>query len=183
MKVIFLMFTLILISVSLNGQYFLELHSEFDDSFREWEIILEKDSTEISGDLRLTWGVGNDWSEWQYRVGDYYGEISQKFKNNPGFWELRSDDLIVNIRQVWPGDSTEWSINCGKRTFTFRTLYTDQLDDWAMVEPQMGELILYTETRGDARDWIVSDFTIDEINFEERMAAIFIGLYTSIPKH
>lgn len=183
MKIIFQIYLFIVIPLSLSGQYFLEFHAVADDSFREWEIILEKDSVEVEGNLRLTWGIDNDWTAWQYSIDDLDGDIVQKFKNNPGFWELRSDTRTVTINQVWPGDPSEWKISTGGRKYTIRTVYSNQLDEWALVEPKFGELIIYTETQGDPRDWIVSDYTIEEISFEERMASLFIALFTSIPKY
>ena len=182
MKRIIQVFICLFIPFCLCGQYFLEIHSVSDDSFGEWEILLERDSIEVEGDLRLTWGIGNDFSEWQYRVGDFYGEISQKFRNNPGFWELRSEDKIVTIKQVWPGDPTEWKISYDKRSFTFKVVYPHVLDEWSNVEQKFGDLVIYTENQGDPRDWIISDYMIDEITFEERMASIFISLLISSPK-
>ena len=167
----------------LSGQYLMELHSEADNSFREWEILLEKDSTEIEGELELTWGLGNDFTQWQYRVDDLDGEIALKFKNNPGLWELRSEGKVVTIRQVWPGDISEWKISNGDRSFVFKVVYPNRLDEWSIVGDKLGELVMYTENVGDPRDWIISDYTIDDVSFEERMAAIFIGLYSSTPKY
>lgn len=164
------------------GQYFLEFHSEYDDSFREWDIVLENDSTELYGQLQLTWAINNDFTQWQYRVEDHDGEIYQKFKNNTGLWELASGDRVVSIRQQWPGDLTEWKISCEGRSFVFRPIYPHQLDEWSIVGEEYGELVLYTEYRGDPRDWLVSDYTKDMVTFEERMAAIFIALYVSTPK-
>jgi len=174
---------LVIIPILLNGQYLLELHSEYDNSFREWEILLELDSTEIEGNLELTWGIGNDFTEWRYRIGDLDGEIAQKFNSNPGLWELRSEGEVVTIQQVWPGDISEWKISKGDRSFKFRIVYPNRLDEWSIVGDKLGELVLYTENIGDPRDWIVSDYTVDSVSFEERLAAIFIGLYTSIPKY
>ncbi len=183
MRIFIYILTLVVTPIFLNGQYFLELHSESDNSFREWEIILENDSTEIEGHLELTWGIENDFTQWQYRVEDRYGEIAQKFKNNPGFWELTSEDKVVTIRQVWSGDISEWRISHKDRSFTFRVVYPNQLDEWSITNDKYGELVLYTDRIGDPRDWIVADYTIEAITFEERMAAIFIAMFSSIPKY
>jgi hypothetical protein len=183
MRRFFQMLILVILPYVLLGQYFLELHAESDHSFREWEILLEKDSTELEGQLSLTWAINNDFSQWQYSIGDRYGEISQKFRNNPGFWELRSEGEIVTIMQVWPGDITEWKISRRSNTFVFKTIHPNRLDEWSIPGNEYGEFIFYTETLGDPRDWIVSDYTIAAVTFEERLAAIFIALYSSIPKY
>ena len=183
MRVLIFTFFMLLGSIPIFSQYFLELRTEFDDSFREWEILLEKDSTEIFGELELTWSIGNDFTQWRYRVDDLDGDIVQKFNNNPGFWELRSVDKLVSIRQVWPGDPNQWKISCDERSFVFRTLYNNQLDEWTLSTDRLGELIVFTNVMGDPRDWIISDFMSDDVSFEERMAAIFIAIYTSTPKY
>ena len=182
MKKLLYLSILLFLPICVCGQYFLELHTEFDDSFREWEMVLELDSTEIEGELELTWAINNDFTEWQYRVESLYGEIAQKFNNNPSLWELRSDGKVVTIRQVWPGDFTEWKISYDNRSFVFRPIYANQLDEWSVKGDKYGELIMYTDRLGDPRDWIISDYMNDDITFEERMAAIFIALYSSIPK-
>jgi hypothetical protein len=183
MKGIIQVIIVLLFPFCLHGQYFLEMHTLEDNSFGEWEILLEKDSSDIYGNLRLTWGMSNNLSEWQYSVDGKEGEILLKFKNNPGLWELRSEDGLITIQQTWPGDPTEWKISNGKRSFTFKTIYQNQLDDWSTEEEDLGQLVVYTERRGDPRDWIISDYMKDEITLEERMAAIFISIYTSTLNH
>lgn len=168
--------------VFLQGQYFLEFHTESDNSFREWEIILENDSTEIEGSLELIWGLNNDFTQWQYRIADQDGEISQKFANNSGLWELRSGGKVVTIRQTWPGDISEWKISHEDRSFDFQVVNQNYLDEWHIPDEKLGELVIYTENMGDPRDWIIIDYTIDSITFEERMAAIFIAIFSSTPK-
>ena len=165
------------------GQYFLAFRSDYNDSFREWEVVIEKDSLELFGELELTWAIGNDFTQWRYNVDDYSGDIVQKFNNNPGFWELRAAEKVVSIRQVWPGDPNQWKISFEDRSFEFRTLYHNQLDEWVVSNDKFGELVIYTNQVGDPRDWLIEDYMSDFITFEERLAALFIALYTSIPKY
>ncbi|MDF1694292.1 MAG: hypothetical protein P1U56_00580 [Saprospiraceae bacterium] len=140
------------------------------------------DSLEIDGELELVWGIGNDFTEWRYQIEDFEGTIKQTYKNNPSFWELRSDELSVSIKQVWPGDPTEWKISTKERSFTIKTLYGNRLDEWILKEREYGELVLYSEHPTDPRDWIITDYMIETITLEERMAAIFIALYSSTPR-
>lgn len=182
MRRFFHIIVLVISPMLLFGQYFLELHSEFDDSFRAWNLVLEQDSSEIEGELELSWDMNNDFTQWQYRIDDKYGEISQKFGNNAGLWELRSEGNVVTMRQVWPGDTSEWKISHNGRSFVFQTTHPVRFDEWSIKGDKYGELIMYTDIRMDLRDWIISDYTIDSVTFEERMAAIFVGLYSSIPK-
>ena len=165
-----------------SSQYFVEMHSVYDDAFREWEVIVEQDSTEFEGSLTVTWALSNDFSSWQYDIGDHFGEIKQPFKNNPRLWQLQSEGKVVTIQQVWMGDPTQWKISFQGNSFTMISADRRILDEWYVEERKLGELVLFTENRGDPRDWIISDYMIDDVTFEERMAAIFIALYTSTPR-
>ena len=167
----------------LDAQYIVAINTENDDSFRQWNVELEIDSTTfITGNLGLTWGLGDDFTAWQYSIGEFDGEIVQKFPNNPAFWELRQDGEIVTITRTWPNDPTQWKIKLGDKQFTIKSKYGNTLDQWENREPTNGDLIIYTEREGDARDWIIEDYMNDDIPFVMRMAAVFISIYSSSPK-
>lgn len=167
----------------LNAQYIVAFNTENDDSFREWSIEVEIDSTTfITGDLDLTWGLEDDFSAWQYSIGEFDGEIVQKFANNPAFWELRQDGEVVTITRTWPNDPTQWKIKLDNSQFIIKTKYGSILDQWQNRETSNGYLIIYTEREGDARDWLIEDFMNEDIPFIMRLAAVFIAIYSSSPK-
>jgi len=181
-RIVFHLLLLCFVPIRMQAQYFLEANIAYSDSFREWNIIMEKDSQELEGRLELTWAFRGDFTEWRYDLGNNRGDITQKFANNPGLWELRSENRVVSMRQVWPGDPTEWKIECEGRSFVFLTAQAGILDEWILKTDKYGELVLYTDRIGDPRDWLIADYMDIMISLEERLAAIFIGLYTSTPK-
>jgi hypothetical protein len=169
--------------VQLSAQYIIAFHTENNDSFREWIIEVEIDSmTVIEGELELTWGIGNDFSSWQYSIGEIDGEIIQKYDNNPSFWELRQGSDIVSMTRTWPNDPTSWKIKMGKQSFTIKSKFGNTVDEWENRETDKGDLIIYTEREGDPRDWLVDDYMNDEISLSMRMAATFIAIFSSTPK-
>ena len=173
----------VFLSVQLQAQYILAFHTEDNDSFREWNIEVELDSvTVIEGDISLTWSLDDDFTAWQYSIGDFDGDIVQKYKNNPAFWELRQGSDVVSITRTWPNDPTSWKIKMGKEQFTIKSKYGNTVDEWLNKETKKGDLIIYTEHEGDPRDWLVDDYMNDDIPFCMRMAAVFISIYSSTPK-
>lgn len=171
------------VCVQLQAQYIIGFHAEHNDSFREWNVEVEMDSvTIIEGELALTWGLGDDFTAWQYSIGDFDGDIVQKYDNNPSFWELRQDSEVVSITRTWPNDPTSWKIKLGKQSFTIKSKYGNTLDEWQNRKSDKGDLIIYTEHEGDPRDWLIEDYMSDDIPFSMRMAATFIAIYSSTPK-
>lgn len=173
--------------VQSSSQFLTGLHSDFNDSFREWtilaEVSTEHEQKEIEGNLDITWGIGNDFSEWMFDIGDYQGDIKQKYKNDQSIWELRTDDEVITIKQVWPGDPSEWKITKGKQSIVILTEYRNNAESWILKNAKQGDFFVYTESRLDPRDWIIEDFVIDDISLPMRLAAAFIAIYNSIPKH
>ena len=183
MKRILISLFVLVLCVQLKAQYIVAFHSEHNDSFREWNLEVELDSvTIIEGQLELTWGLGDDFTAWQYSVGDLDGDIIQKYDNNPGFWELRQGSDIVSITRVWPNDPTRWKIKMRNQSFTIKTRFGNTADEWVNKEPNMGDFLVYTETEGDPRNWFVEDYMNDAIPFCMRMAAVFIAIYSSTPR-
>lgn len=177
-----ILFFLFLCSNS-QAQYITEFHSEHNDSFREWNVVLEIDSTTIiEGQLSLTWGLGDDFTDWQYSIGDFDGNIVQKYRNNPAFWELRQGSEIISITRTWPNDPTSWKIKSGKLQITIKSVHGNTVDEWQNRNPANGDLIILTETEGDPRDWLIDDYMNDTFPFTMRMAAVFISIYSSCPK-
>jgi hypothetical protein len=181
-KTFIFLITLILYG-QLDAQYIVAFNTENDDSFREWNVELEIDSsTFISGNLALTWGLGDDFTAWQYSIGENDGEILQKYANNPAFWELRQDGEVVSMTRTWPNDPTQWKIKLNGRQFTIKSKYGNVLDQWENRKSANGDLIIYTEREGDPRDWLIEDYMVEDIPFLMRLAAVFISIYSSSPK-
>lgn len=182
MKYLLIAFSFLL-SAPLSGQYLLSMHTEWDDSFREWSFVVElDDSTTIEGDLDIAWRLDGDFESYDFRVGEIFGDIKQVFVNDPTNWQLRLGDQLISMRQTWPSDPREWKISDGKTSFTIRTRYAESFDDWALTSDQHGEFNVYSEIPGDVRDWVIDDYMSDNITFAQRLAAAFVSIYVSTPK-
>lgn len=180
MKYLMLLFS-VLVSFQVEAQSILSVHTEWDDSYREWKIIaMEDDSTEIEGELDITWELNDDFTSYDFRIGEYYGTIKQVFANDPKNWELRMGGEVVSIRQVWSNDLREWKIRYRKKALRIATRYGNTFEEWS--SRNYGNFFVYTEWSGDTRDWIVEDYLARDIPFSMKIAAVFAVIHASTPK-
>lgn len=154
-------------------------YTRYDDSFREWYFLT---TDEEEGTLSLRWLYDDNWSEWDYRLGEHSGSIELKWKDSPEEWELRGGNRIVTARTVWRGDLKEWRINDGERTLTLRSRWSNRLDEWELRSAHDGHWHMYTVYEGDPRDWIIDDELGDDYPFETRLMLVFLALYHASPK-
>lgn len=182
MKILTLTLSLLL-ATTLTGQWITGLHTDWDHSFRDWQIeAVLADSTLLDGSLDVTFQIDEDFSEYSWRLGDDYGSFRQVFANNPTNWELRYNNELVSVRSVWPSDPREWKISTPEQSFTISTRYPGVFDEWVVKTKGVGEFYMYTEVPGDTRDWIVEDYMVDDIGLAMRLAIIFVVAHISSPK-
>lgn len=173
--------TAFLFPVLLSAQILSGAATEWSDSFREWNLYTLEEEQE--GELRLRWNTGDDWSEWNYNLGDHYGGIKIKWRNDPNEWEIRGENVIVTARTLWSDNPREWRISGPNgRQFTLKCKYGNQVDEWLISDERYGYFGMYTSWEGDPRDWVVVDELYEEVTFPEKMAMVFIVLYHSTPK-
>lgn len=182
-----------------SAQQLSSVSTRWSDSFVEWDIfayetdstgtvLLDEDTEEPleykAGGLQLRWlNLRDDWSEWDYELGDERGTIKMKWKDDPTQWELRSyDGNIVTMRASWANDPTEWRITNNAFSLTLRSRWTNQLDEWSVQDANRGNIKLYTFRRQDPRDWAIEDQLVDEVSNSMRLAIIFIVLFHSTPR-
>jgi len=128
-------------------QYLVGLHTVWDDSFREWTVVAAvDDSTIVEGDMDITWGLENDFTSYDFRLGELSGDIKQVFPKDPKNWQLRLGNELVSIRQTWPSDPREWKVSMGDIQFTIRTRYRDSYDEWQLANDRYGEFNLYSDS-------------------------------------
>ena len=163
-----------------EAQFLLGFHTEWDDSFREWIVVVENpDSTIEEGSLDVTWNNDRNFEEYTFRIGEFFGDIKQVFPNNPTNWQLTTGTELISIRSVWPSDPREWKISDGKNSFTIRTKYPGIFDEWHVRDESKGQFYLYTDIPGDLRDWIVEDYLKEDYSLAMRLAAAFIVIHVS----
>ncbi len=155
------------------------VYTRYDDSFGEWYFLTQE---EEEGTLNLRWLFDQNWTEWDYRLGELSGSIETKWKDSPKEWELRGGNHIVTARTVWPDDFKEWRINDGSHTFTLRSRWSNRLDEWELRNSNYGHWAMYTVYEGDPRDWIVEEELDADIPFETRLMMAFLVLFHASPK-
>ncbi len=173
--------------------------TRWSDSFVEWELFVfsadtaqveeaeESDETpneELYGELKLRWlNIRDDWSEWDYHLGDERGTIKMKWKDDPSQWELRSyNGDIITMRASWSNDITEWRVTDNSISLQFRSRWSGQLDEWLVQDSNKGTFYMYTLTQGDARDWAIEDTLDETVPQSMKMAFIFLAIFHASPR-
>jgi hypothetical protein len=188
--------SLLLLPLLLAGQRVSSVSTRWSDSFVEWEIFApvpdtmrdddleEAPDEERIGEFKLRWlNVRDDWSEWDYEIGDQRGTIRMKWKDDPTQWELRAyDGAIVSMRAAWANDPTQWRITDNDVALSLRSRWTNQLDEWMVEDNQHGTFYMYTFQEMDPRDWAIDDRLSERISPAMRLAMIFIVIFHSTPK-
>jgi len=180
MKSIFTNIILLFAPLLLHAQYLTGIATAWSDSFVEWQLF--SDEEEVMGNLKMRWPTRNDWTEWDYRLGDEFGTIKLKWKENPNEWEIRGDNQIVTARTVFANDFRQWRITDNSTRLTLQSKYGNRWDEWAIKEVTYGNFQIYTNWEGDPREWIIVDEFEDEISFPMKMAIVFIAVFHSSPK-
>lgn len=163
-----------------NAQRITRLETKWLDSFREWSI--ETDSAGIKGSLSATWALSDDWTAWQYELGEFSGAIKLKFTPDPNLWEFRSGNEVLTARTMWSNDLSEWRFSDGERIIQFKLKRDVPEFVWYSEGDRHGFIDIYTEYEQDPTAWLVEDKLHDDISLLYRMAMIFIAIYHSSPK-
>lgn len=185
---------MVIISMFLLGlplsaqQWFVGIETAWTDSFVEWRLYTESEfddedeALEASGELELRWKNQDNWTEWDFQVGDERGQIAQVSRNRPDQWEVRGDGVLVTMRPRWNNDLTEWKITDGNTSFVFKSKWRNNLDEWILDNDHYGHFSLQTAWERDPRQWNIYDELNEEIPLNLKMAMVFIATYYSSPK-
>lgn len=189
--------------VPADAQTITSVSTRWSDSFVEWEIFAvmpeseetseadeEEEDAEANpeeeryGEFKLRWlNVRDDFSEWDYQLGDERGTIRQKWKDDPSQWELRSyDGNVITMRTMWSNDPTEWRVTDNSITLNLRSKWKNQFDEWLVEDPVRGRFYLYTYTERDPRDWAIEDDLDADVSPAMKMALIFLTVFFGSPK-
>lgn len=178
-KIIFALF--ILLPLFTQAQYITGIGTTWDDAFTEWTIY--SDDEAVQGELRARWAMREDWTQWDYYLGEEKGTATMPWKNDPTQWEFRGyDNEVITCRTKWKNDFSEWRITDNKTTLTLRSRWRDNMNEWIVVDREYGEFAVYTLWENDPREWEIFDELDEEISFNMKMAIVFISIYHSFPK-
>lgn len=157
------------------------ISARYDDSIVEWLIFNDEEDTE--GELEMRWATQNDLTKWNYDIGDNSGRIETKWRDDLSEWQVSGDDgVIITMRPRWPRDFSEWRITDNNKVIHLKTRYANVGDEWIIDSEEYGWFSIYTEYRGDPRDWIIIDEMDEDISMTMKMAMTFIAVFNSFPK-
>jgi hypothetical protein len=164
----------------LHGQDIIGLGTRWSDSFREWEVHSREEWR--TGSMGLRWALREDWTEWEFRLGDTTAQIRLKWRDDPNLWEIRCLGKTVTARTVYPGDFRQWRLADGTHRLHWQSRYGNIRDEWILRTQEAGSFTVYTYWEGDPRDWVIRDELNAEVSYALRVALIFIAVFNSIPK-
>lgn len=144
----------------------------------------EAPDEELYGELKLRWlNLRENWTDWEFNLGDERGTIRMKWKDDPSQWELRTySGAVVTMRASWNNDPTEWRVTDNNFSLTLRSRWSNQFDEWLVQDNNRGTFYLYTMTEGDPRDWAIDDRLDASVSQPMKMALIFLTIFHSTPR-
>jgi len=162
------------------AQWITGMQTYYSDDFREWTIFT--DDEDIEGEMTMRWKNQNDWSEWDYFIGDLTGTIRATFRNDPSQFEIRGNGNTVTARRLFANDFREWRITDNETTIIFKTKWGNNFNEWTTRDNKKGSFNLSTEWDNDPRNWVVEDELDEAVNLQMKVAMLFIAMYHSSPK-
>lgn len=191
---LFVVFTLFARLALAQQPIFSGVSTRWNDSFVEWEAYCFESDTSAAADeapeeytcgsLQLRWlNLKDDWTDWDFQLGDLRGSVRRKWKDDPTHWELRAfDGSVITMRTAWGNDFKEWRVTDNNITLSLRSRWGNQLDEWVVDDRSRGQFRLYTVHRNDPRDWSIEDGLTEEVSQTMKMALIFLAIYHASPK-
>ena len=176
------------------------ISTRWSDSFVEWELfgfaadtsqtdedsedLEETANEELFGELKLRWlNIRDDWSEWDYSMGEERGTIKMKWKDDVTQWELRSyQGSIITMRAAWSNDLSEWRVTNNSISLQLKSRWSGQADEWLVQDSNRGTFYMYTLQEGDPRDWAIEDELDDSVPASMKMALVFLTIFHSSPR-
>ncbi len=163
-----------------DAQKIIGVGTRFNNSFREWIITTEDE--DIRGELRMRWTFQDDWSAWDWRVGDIAATIEQKWADDPNLWVIRCEGVTVNAKTAWSGEFKRWKLNDGNAQINWESKYTNRKEDWEINASGDSPFMMHTYWEGDPREWVVIDEMPSDVSTAMKVAMIFLTLHFSTPR-
>jgi hypothetical protein len=171
---------ILLSSLQLEAQRFTEISAKYNDAFVEWE--LYTDDNEKAGTLNMIWQNPDDWSQWNYRIGEKTGTIKTKWNKDFSQWELRGENKIITAQMIWNSDPRQWRITDNTMTLELKTKWGNQLTEWVVDDNKKGQFYMYMDAQNDPRDWQIEDELDETVSFPMKMTLVFLTMFNSVPK-
>ena len=167
----------------LYSQRIVALETKWNDSFKEWTIFTETDSLEgsLEGSLEMTWKLDDDWTEWRFELGDFYG-IAKQSLNDVNYWEFRAGNETMSARTIWSNDFSEWRCTDGTHIIKLKSRFRDAPLIWFSEGENYGYIDIFMEYEDDPTWWLIEDHLQPDISPLYRMGLIFLAIFHSTPK-
>ena len=180
-KILLIFFVLNLIQINTQySQVLTGISARFNDAFVEWDIFINENDEK--GNLTMTWQNPDDWSQWNYRIGEKTGTIKTKWNKDFSQWELRGENKIITAQMIWNGDPRQWRITDNSMTLELKTKWGNQLTEWVVDDNKKGQFYMYMDVQNDPRDWQIEDELDETVSFPMKMALVFLTMFNSVPK-
>jgi len=167
-------------------QWLTGIETTWTDSFVEWQLYTEIDesSEDITptGELELRWKNQDNWTEWDFDIDGFRGQILQASRNQPNQWEVRSDQGLITIRTRWVNDLTEWKITNNNISLVFKSRWRNTFNEWVLTDKKYGHFSIKAAWDGDPRQWDIYDELDEQITLSMKMAMVFVATFYSAPK-
>ena len=179
MRFVFSLFILLLYQFGIS-QNITAIETKWSDDFRDWYIYT--DDEEVEGFLELRWPINNDWTEWEFEVGEHWGVAKQKWRDNPNYWEFRVDGKLVTARTRWNNDIREWRVESDNIRLLFKSRWSNILNEWETIKSDYGFFAIYSEWEDDPRTWLIVDEMDEDVPTSIKIALSFLAIFHAIPK-
>lgn len=179
LRIVFLtLFTLSSSNLIQAQDALLGFYSVYSDSFREWIVPFDEEG---EGEIRLKWPLKNDWTQWEISIGEYYGNVKQRWSNQADQWEAKINGQIIDIKTIYPRDRRSWRFKMNGQTADFKMIYNNSVENWSLEINEQNYFEIYTVNLGDLRVWQIED-QLQSIPIEMKIAAMVLCIYQSCPK-
>ena len=155
--------------------------AKWSDTFHEWEFYSTPDAGSPCGELVMRWRQNNDWTQWDYRMGEVTGEIRTEWPDRMDQWQLTSNGELVTMKTRWPGDYSEWRVSDSVGEYIFSVENISRPEEWQVKYQKNRKFQVYTEFEEDLRSWLVFQEG-DVLKDETQMALIFVTILSTVPK-
>lgn len=181
----FLIFAILMVIAtaysSLKAQQILGLSTKFSNSFVDW--VVYTDDENLDGTLALRWANLNDWSGWDFRVGELYGSVDQVIKDDFNRYNMRANNKIITIQTIWQNDFFHWQITTPEGIILQLTCENPtNPQEWELHSDTYGLFRIYTAWENDFREWAVEDNLVPEIDQYTKLALMFAAVVSATPK-
>ena len=157
------------------------ISTRWSDSFVEWEIYSNLEEESPCGELVMRWSQNNDWSQWDYRIGEVSGEIRTEWNDRMDEWQLTSEGEMVTMKTRWPGDFSEWRISDSDDEFIFSVENVTRPEEWQVKYQKNRKFQVYTEFEQDLRSWLIFQEG-GALRPATQMAMVFVTILSTVPK-